>query len=167
MWEKFELRLHLLLMLASVSLLVTSPWILMGRQLRASASVWDLWHVYVGLALIPLALLFLIKNCRHGQWRLYFPYLAGNFTGLGQDCRALARGKLPVCGGAGLFSVVEGLLLVSLLGCAITGGMWFVQQGGSDALWWRSVHSDCAWIMVGALMAHVVCAALHVIDMMR
>ncbi|MBV7315845.1 cytochrome b/b6 domain-containing protein [Shewanella sp. NIFS-20-20] len=167
MWEKLQQRLHLLLILGSLWLIVTSPWVLIGRQLRASASWWDIGHVYLGLAMLPLAALFLLKNCRQGHWRLYFPYLGGQWQDVGRDCRNLCRGKLPVAGGAGLISVIEGGLMLLLVGTCLTGAMWFVQQGGSDALFWRGWHIDMAWAFGVGLIVHMLCAMLHVIDMMR
>jgi hypothetical protein len=166
MWAKLAPRLHVLLTLGSLSLVLTSPWIVIGRRLRPQASFLDLWHVYFGLALLPLVLLFLFKNCRQGQWRLYFPYLAGNFRGLVQDLSALFRGRLPVAGGAGLFSVIEGLLVVLLLACCITGVFWFAQQGASSALFWRSLHANIAVAFVVFLVLHVLFAALHIVGIM-
>lgn len=167
MWEKLGQRLHWLLLLGSVSLVLGSPWIVIGRQLRPAASLADLWHVYVGLALLPFSLLFFIKVCVHGQWRLYFPYLAGNLREFLQDIASLFRGRLPVAGGAGLFSVIEGLLVLSLFGCCLTGGLWFLQQGGSDALFWRDWHANFAVGFVVLLVAHVLGSALHLINLVR
>lgn len=167
MWGKLSQRLHLVLTLASVSLLLTSPWIVIGRRLRPSASFWDLWHVYLGLALLPLTLWFLLKNCRNGQWRLYFPYLAGNFAEAWQDLAGLFRARLPLSGGAGLFSVIEGLLLLTLMACCLTGGLWFWQQGASEALLWRSWHIGFAQAFAVLLVLHVLSVALHLLEFRR
>ena len=167
MWEKLGQRLHLAITLVSLSLVLTSPWIVIGRRLRPQAGLLDIWHVYAGLALLPLALLFGLKISRRGQWRLYFPYLAGHFHSAWQDCVALFRGRLPEAGGAGLFSVLEGLLLLLLLACCVTGGLWFLQQGGETALYWRSVHSVLAIAFVVLLVLHALFAAVQLVASMR
>lgn len=167
MWERLGQRLHLVLTLGSLSLVLTSPWIVIGRRLRPQAGFLDLWHVYFGLALLPLALLFLFKISRHGQWRLYFPYLAGNFRDARQDLFAILRGRPPLAGGAGLFSVLEGLLILALLACCVTGALWFFQHGGDNALFWRGVHGGLAAGFIVLLALHALFAALHLVASMR
>ncbi|MCL1036101.1 cytochrome b/b6 domain-containing protein [Shewanella submarina] len=166
-WQRLSDRLHLLVMLPTVFLLVTSPWIFMARQLPANASFWNLSHVYLGLLTCLLACLFLFTNLLGGTWRQYFPWIAGDIQPLLKDIIGLFKLRLPVAGGRGLFSVIEGLTMLGLVATGITGLMWYLTQGSADALSWRAWHIDSAMMFVGLLCVHVVCALSHLLDFLR
>ncbi len=158
---------HLILILLSLFLISTSSWIMMGRGLRANASVWDLLHVYLGLLASFLSITFLLCNLVKGKWRQYFPYLAGDLSQVALDIKGLFKGKLPAAGGKGLFSLIEGIGLLLLLAVSITGVMWFVLQGDSDALVWRRWHHFFAHGFIGFVILHCVCALSHILEFIR
>ena len=163
----FAARQHLMIIVSVAYLIFTSGWILIGRSLRNNASFWDLSHVYLGLFAAFLAVSFLITTCLKGKWRQYFPWLVADFSQLKNDLRGLTKGKLPIAGGRGLFSIVEGLGLLIFLAVGLTGVLWFVTQGSSDALVWRSYHIVCAKGFIGFIMVHVIFAGLHLLDFIR
>lgn len=158
---------HLLLILLSLFLILTSSWIVMGRSIRVNPSVWDYLHVYLGMVVAGLSLPMLLANVVKGKWRQFFPWLMGDFTQLSSDVCGLKRGKIPAAGGRGLFSVIEGVGLILLLLVSFTGVMWFVTQGSSEALNWRSYHQSCAHGFIGFMLVHCICAAAHLIDLIR
>ncbi|ACA85089.1 cytochrome b/b6 domain-containing protein [Shewanella woodyi] len=158
---------HLLLILLSLYLILTSGWLMMGRSLRASASLWDMTHVYLGLFATLIACLFLISNSTGGKWRQYFPWLIGDAGQLLRDLKGLLKGKLPTSGGRGLFSWVEGIGMLLLVAVGITGTMWFIMQGSSDALVWRSYHILLAKGFIGFILVHILFACLHLLDFVR
>lgn len=165
--DKYSAGQHIVIIFTVAYLLLTSGWILIGRSLRANASWWDLSHVYLGLFAAFLALSFLITTCRKGKWRQYFPWLVGDFSQLISDFKGLSKGKLPIAGGRGLFSIVEGLGLLIFLAVGVTGVLWFVTQGSVDALLWRSHHIFCAKGFIGFIGVHIVFACLHLLDFIR
>ncbi|MCG9697582.1 cytochrome b/b6 domain-containing protein [Shewanella sp. Isolate11] len=158
---------HLLLILLSVFLISTSGWILMGRGIRANASIWDLLHVYLGLLAAFFSVTFLLSNVRQGKWRQYFPWLAGDFAQVSADIKGLFKGKIPAAGGKGLFSLIEGIGLLLLFVVALTGTIWFCLQGSSEALAWRSWHHVFAKGFIGFVVLHCICAASHLLDFIR
>ncbi|MCF1427843.1 MAG: cytochrome b/b6 domain-containing protein [Shewanella sp.] len=166
-WQKLSDRLHLLLMLPTVFLVLTSPWIFMARQLPANASFWNLSHVYLGLLTCLLGILFLLTNLMGGTWRQYFPWVVADINPLVKDIVNFAKLKLPVAGGRGLFSVIEGLTMLDLVATGLTGVAWYLTQGTADALSWRAWHIDCAQWFIGLLIVHMVCALSHLLDFLR
>ena len=160
-------RLHLWIVLSVVLLVCTSPWIFIGRSLRANASIWDYLHVYLGLIAAALGILFLLRNSIQGKWHQYFAWLVGDWGQLIQDVKGLFKGKLPVAGGKGLFSTVEGIGMLLLVATGVTGALWFFYQGTPLAMTWRGYHQVCADVFIGFLVVHLVLAASHIIEFIR
>lgn len=160
-------HLHFLVLLLSSVLIITSPWIVLGRRLRDNASVWDIGHVYIGLVASVFACLFCVVTCREGKWRQFFPWLLFDFGQIVQDIKGLVRGQVPVAGGKGLFSFIEGLGLIILLATAFTGCVWFLLQGSPEALDWRRYHHLAAYGFIGFVGVHLVFSLLHLLDFIR
>ncbi|MGL5668946.1 MAG: cytochrome b/b6 domain-containing protein [Shewanella sp.] len=160
-------RLHVWIVLSSTLLVCTSPWIFIGRSLRANASTWDYLHVYLGLICAVLGSLFLLRNTLQGKWHQYFAWLVGDWGQLAQDIKGLFKGKLPVAGGKGLFSTVEGIGMLLLVATGVTGAIWFIYQGTPLAMTWRGYHQICADFFIGFLVVHLVLAATHIIEFIR
>jgi hypothetical protein len=165
--ERLSGLLHALLAPACIALLATSPWLGMYHALPESPGWLNLSHVIVGLATLPLALVYLVACTQHGLWRTYFPWLAGQVGGMRRDLAGLARGQRPMSEGGGLFAALEGLLLVALLAVSATGAAWFILQGGDAAVAVRSVHATCAHVFGWLLGAHVLAVSLHLVDLVR
>src|SRR5512137_1403090 len=107
--------LHLLIALAATWLLASSPWIAMYHALPDPPGAVNLSHVALGLALLPLGLVYFVACSAGGRWSLYFPWAAGQFGGIAADVAGLFRGQRPGSEGGGLFATIEGLLLLALL----------------------------------------------------
>lgn len=165
--ERVSGLLHALLAPACIFLLASSPWIGMYHALPESPGWLDLSHVIVGLATLPLAVVYVVACTQRGLWRTYFPWLSGQFGGIGRDLAGLARGQRPMSEGGGLFAAIEGLLLVALLAVALTGALWFILQGGDAAVALRSMHASCAHVFGVLLGAHVLAVSLHLVDLVR
>ncbi|AQS37933.1 Prokaryotic cytochrome b561 [Shewanella psychrophila] len=158
---------HVLIIILSVFLISTSGWILMGRGLRNGASIWDYLHVYLGLITAALSFSMLVICCIKGRWRQMFPWLLADFSQLNKDLFGLAKGKIPLAGGRGLYSCIEGLGILLLVGVGFTGVIWFCLQGSSDALMWRGYHILLVKGFIGFFLIHVFCACLHLLDFIR
>ncbi|QDE32317.1 MULTISPECIES: cytochrome b/b6 domain-containing protein [Shewanella] len=164
LWQCIEVRLHQLVILMSLLLICTSPWIFIGRQLSPRAGFWDVFHVYGGLFTGVLALLFTFHICSAGQWRQFFPWLTLDVKPLLNDLRGLTRGKLPHSGSNGLISVIEGLGVIVLLLVALSGAIWYVADP-SNALMWRSYHILFAQVFIGFIVIHFILAIVHIRDL--
>lgn len=159
--------LHLLIALAACWLVLTSPWIGMYRWLPEEPGFFDLSHVLLGLALLPLGLLYTAACAQGGRWRNYFPWLAGDLAAVGADLAGIFRGQRPMSEGAGLFALIEGLLLLALLAAGLTGAAWFGMQNTDLAAAWHDHHVLAARGFAALLLLHVVAVSLHVVDLIR
>ena len=108
-WRSIETKLHAAVLVMSLLLVCSSPWIFIAKQLSPKAGFWDVFHVYGGLFTAVIGLLFAIKVCTKGQWRLFFPWLVADFNQLNADISGMVKGRLPLSGGKGLLSVIEGV----------------------------------------------------------
>lgn len=165
--RRLAARQHLALALLSAWLVLTSPWVHMFRRIPRNAGFFDYAHIGLGMVALLLALTFTISCIRHGRWRLYFPWLAGEFGQLGRDLRGLLRREVPSSEGGGLFALIEGLLLLALLAAALTGGLWLYAQGSAEAVSWRHYHILTSRCMIGLLVLHIVTVSLHLLDFIR
>ena len=165
--EALRRPLHTALALAALWLVGTSPWLAMFTALPTPAGAFNLAHLILGFAALPLSLLFLAACTLGGGWRLYFPWLAGEFAQTGRDLAGLARGERPLSEGGGLFAALEGLLLVALLAAAATGAAWFLAQGSEAVVSLWQWHKLAARICTALLVLHITAAALHWVDLIR
>jgi len=165
--ERSNWLLHGLVALMAMWLIATSPWLTLYYRLPEPAGLLNLSHIVLGLALLPVALLYFAACSVGGRWRLYFPWVAGEIAGVRSDITALFRGERPGVEGAGLFAVVEGLLLAALLSACLSGAAWFTLQDTDAALAARVVHQIAVRALGGLLVAHVLAVSLHLVDLVR
>jgi hypothetical protein len=159
--------LHLLVALGAIWLVVSSPWLGMYQRMPDESGAINLSHVVLGLALLPLALVYFAACTLGGRWRLYFPWLAGQFGDVGRDLAGIFRGQRPGSEGGGLFAMIEGLLLLALLAATVTGTLWYSWQGTDAAVLWRGHHIFTARCFSVLLLLHVVAVSLHFVDLVR
>ena len=159
--------LHLLIALGCVWLIASSPWIGMYHELPEAAGAINLIHVVIGLALLPLALVYTAACTLGGRWHLYFPWAAGQLGAIGADVAGIFRGQRPGSEAGGLFAAIEGLLLLALLATTLSGALWWLARGAELAVMWREVHIVAARGLALLLVLHVVAVSLHLIDLVR
>jgi hypothetical protein len=159
--------LHLLIALASAWLIVSSPWIGMYQRMPDAPGAINLSHVVLGLSLLPLGIVYFAACTLGGRWRLYFPWIAGQWGDIGRDLAGIFRGQRPASEGGGLFATIEGLQLLALLVAAATGTLWFATQGTEAAVPWRGYHIVAARCLSALLLLHVVAVSLHFVDLVR
>jgi len=160
-------RQHFAVAALSLWLIVTSPWVSMLRRIPQGAGWLDYAHVVIGCVLLVLGLVYIRSCTREGRWRLYFPYAPAQIGNVGRDLAGLLRGRMPASEGGGLFGLIEGLLLVTLIATASTGVAWLITQGSVEALAWRGHHILAARAFVGLLVLHVLTVATHLLDLLR
>lgn len=160
-------RQHLAVALLTSWLVLTSPWIGMYRRVPAGAGWLDHAHVALGFAALAIGIMYAWNCARGGRWPAYFPLVPPHAGQVGRDLAGLLRGRVPASEGGGLFGLIEGLLLLALVGTGATGAAWLAAKGGDSALGWRDAHIVCARVLIGLLVAHVITVSLHLLDFVR
>lgn len=164
--ERVAERLHLPIALASIWLLASSPWLQMRRLVPEDAGLINQLHIWLGAAMAGLGLVYFIAVLPTAG-RDLFPWIFGRFAPLGRDLAGLARARIPGPGGGGLFSILQGLLMLSLLAASWTGMAWWWSDGARVALAWREWHASAAQAFGVLLVLHMVAVATHVLDFLR
>lgn len=158
---------HLALVLLTLWLLLTSPWIALYRRVPVGASWLDYAHVALGLVALLVTVTYAWSCGRGGRWRLYLPTRRSQLAEVGRDLGGLLRGRIPAAEGGGLFGLIEGLLLLALLATAMTGAAWLLAQGSAEALAWRSQHALAVRALVAFFVLHAVSVSLHLLEFLR
>ncbi len=165
--HRLAARQHLVLALLSAWLILTSPWVTMLRRVRRDAGLLDYAHIALGVLALLVSITYLFDCLRAGRWRLYFPWAGGRLGAVTSDLAGLLRGRVPAAEGGGLFGLIEGLALASLVVTGLTGAAWLWTQGTTEALAWRANHILAARFLAGAILAHVLTVSLHLLDFIR
>jgi hypothetical protein len=165
--ERIANPLHLAVALVTAWLVFSSPWVELYKTLPADAGWITRLHVWLGFAALGLGLLYVGVCARGGRWRTYFPWAGGQMGMVGRDLAGILRGQVPSVEGGGLFALVEGLLLLALLGAGLTGALWFFTAGTADAVAWRGWHIGAARTAAALLQLHFVGVSLHLLDFVR
>lgn len=158
---------HGLLILILAWLILSSPWVHLYNRLPDPAGFVVLAHLVLGLAALVLGVGFVLTTALQGRLSQYFPWALARFGPLGRDLLGLLRLKLPSNEGAGLFSIIKGLLLLALLATGLTGALWLFTAGSQEALTWREWHIVSARVLIGVLVAHILATLIHLLDFMR
>ena len=120
-------------------------------------------HIGLGLALLPLSLVFIgTALASHGP-RHYFPYLWGDLTQAKADIAATLKLQLTEPRPGGLAAIVTGLGMGALLLVVGSGAIWFLLwRSGSlltrDA---KEVHEALAGLLEWYVVGHGGMATLH------
>ena len=165
--DRLNNSLHLLIALACTWLLASSPWVGLYEALPDEPGWINASHVVLGLAMLPLGLLYLAACTGGGRWRLYFPWAAGQLGTVGADVAGVFRGERPASEGGGLFATIEGLLLLALIAAAFSGALWWLGGGSESAVVWRGHHIVAARAFAVLMVIHVVAVSLHLVDLVR
>jgi len=124
-------------------------------------------HVVLGLAALVLGLGFFFTTALQRRLGQYFPWARAQLGPLWRDLHGLIGLRMPTNEGAGLFSIIKGLLLLALLATGMSGALWLWHVGSQEAVAWREWHIVSAQIMIGVLVAHILATLAHLVDFMR
>jgi len=159
--------LHLVVALAGVWLVLSSPWIGMYHQMPDEPGFLNLSHVVLGFVALLAGIVYTAGCLVGGRWRQYFPWAGGDIGAVGRDLAGLLRGRRPSVEGGGLLPMIEGLLLAALLAAGATGALWFFAQGTEAAVGWRAQHIVAARACAVLLLLHFVGVLSHLLDFVR
>ncbi len=125
-------------------------------------------HVYGGLLLLPISLLFIYKVLKRRTIVDMYPWLSGNFSQIKADIQTLRQFTLPKTHPAGLAATVEGLGLLALLLALVTGTLWYIVASSSGiAPTLLSIHKTSVGLIETYFYAHGAMALLHYIQWWR
>lgn len=160
-------KLHVLLALLAIWLLSTSGQVHLASRIHDKAGGWDYNHIVLGTITALMSMLFLVKCCRHGQWRLYFGWCLGQFGPIAKDLRKLAQRQLPAAGSPGLLTFIEGVGLLLMAAIGLTGLAWLATQGSGLAITWRGWHILFSEYLIWYLIVHAIASFSHFLELMR
>lgn len=165
--ERIANPLHGAVALVTTWLVASSPWVELYKVLPPDAGWVTRLHVWAGLAALALGAVYLAVCARGARWRMYFPWAGGQMSAVRRDVAGIFRGEVPSVEGGGLLALIEGLLLLFLLAAGLTGALWFLASGSSEAVAWRAWHIGAARAAVALLVLHVVSVSLHLLEFVR
>ncbi|UJF17017.1 cytochrome b/b6 domain-containing protein [Vibrio sp. SS-MA-C1-2] len=126
-------------------------------------STLDLIHIYSGILLLPLSLIFMTIVIKRRKFNDLFPWVFKDFHQLRLDLMLLKQRKLPPAHPKGLAAIVEGLGILALLMALLTGLLWFITiKAGSDASLLLSIHKSSVGLIETYFYAHGFMGLLHI-----
>ncbi|MGS0680543.1 hypothetical protein ACVBIL_05190 [Shewanella sp. 125m-7] len=96
-----------------------------GNTPFSQMTIIDKLHIYGGLGLFILSIIFFIIVLHRRKLADLYPWLTGNFSGLKSDLKVLMSLRLPEAAPSGLAATIEGLGLLALLLAVATGLLWY------------------------------------------
>ncbi|WP_318153232.1 cytochrome b/b6 domain-containing protein [Erwinia aphidicola] len=134
--------LHILVALMILAQIINSNFTereALDEQGLTSIITW--MHVISGFSLIMLGALMLGWMLAQRGARYYFSWLHFDFSDIAQDIATLKRLRLPEAHSGGIAATIQGLGVLSLLGVALSGGIWFLLNAAQNPL----AHSVIHW----------------------
>ena len=125
----------------------------------------DKLHIYGGLGLFPLAIIFFAIILHRRKLADLYPWLQMDFRGIKADIQTLCTRKLPEAAPGGLAATVEGLGLLALLLALVTGFLWYcaISLGVTDAPQLLQIHKTCVGAIELYFYGHSTFALLHLL----
>jgi cytochrome b561 len=111
-------------------------------------------HIFTGIILLPIALIFAFLVIKEHGIKYFFPYLFGDFSQLKIDLLKMKNLELPDPEAKGLATIVQGLGLGALFLALFSGLTWF-------AAWkyhapWSHGAKEVHEFLVGLIEAYIV-----------
>ncbi|NDO83921.1 hypothetical protein CJP72_25255 [Citrobacter sp. NCU1] len=142
----------------------------MGQLTPTGIVTW--LHIISGFGLLLCSFLMLAWMMTRRSFRYYFSWMFMDFRGIVDDVRTLQKFRLPEAHSGGMAAIVQGLGVVSLLGTAACGGLWFILNTmyGPDASLTRLVlhlHKFLTVFIETYFWAHGAMGILHILMTLR
>ncbi|MDD1779899.1 cytochrome b/b6 domain-containing protein [Enterovibrio sp. ZSDZ35] len=139
-----------------------------GDTPASALTLVDKFHMYSGIALAPISLIFFTLILKRRTIATMYPWLFMDFAVIKQDIQSLFKLQLPDARPKGLAATVEGLGLLALLLAIATGLLWYVfftRDGSAPFL--LSIHKTAVGAIEAYFYGHAIFALLHLINWMR
>lgn len=129
-------------------------------------------HIISGFGLLICGFLMLAWMLSKRGFRYYFSWVLMDFRGIADDFRSLRQISLPKAHSGGMAATVQGLGVVSLLGVAACGGLWFILNTiyGAEASLTHQVlhlHKFLTVFIESYFWAHGAMGILHILITLR
>ena len=121
-------------------------------------------HIIIGLALLPIACMFILLVERDHGLNHFYPYLFSDFKQLDNDINKLKKFELPDAKAGGLAAIVEGLGLGALILALISGLAWFMSWN-FNVRWSsniRELHAGLVGLVEAYIIGHGCMGLLHI-----
>ncbi|MEC4724375.1 hypothetical protein HWQ46_02280 [Shewanella sp. D64] len=128
-------------------------------------TVIDKLHIYGGLGLFILTIIFFSTLLNRRKVADLYPWLSGNLHGLKSDLHTLLSRRLPDPTPGGLAATIEGLGLLALLLAVFTGLLWYssISLGLSISPDLLAIHKTCVGAIELYFYGHGTFAFLHLL----
>ncbi|NLS12012.1 hypothetical protein HGP28_03785 [Vibrio sp. SM6] len=165
-----EKTLHFLIALWVILQLLSSA----GMHIHSDTAEMD-WrwidrlHMYSGLSLLPIAVLFFVVVLRRRGAADLYPWRFSHWRQIKSDLVQLRRRQLPPPKPSGLAATVEGLGLFALLLAVFSGTSWYLAQafGLSFSSTLLSLHKSLVGLIELYFYGHTGFALLHLMQFWR
>ncbi len=121
-------------------------------------------HIIIGLALLLLAIVFIIIELKKHGGSYFYPYLFGDLSQLKFDINILKKLALPEAAPGGLAAIIQGLGLGALILVTFSGTTWFLlwSSGSSLANDVKEVHELLTGLIEAYIIGHGSIGLLHI-----
>ncbi len=86
----------------------------------------DVWHIELGLFLVPFVCVFLYVSFKRRGFKYFFPYVFGENTQLSKDVQKVLQGGIPAPRPGGLPGVIQGFGFVCFFLTVACGFIWYL-----------------------------------------
>ena len=160
---KSEKVLHFLILIWVLTQIISSNFMHVHPDtLWGSINFMAKFHIYSGLGLIPITIVFCYTIIKRRKLADLYPWLHGNFSQIKLDINIIRTLHLPKSHPAGLAATVEGLGLLALALALVTGSMWYLSAsncGISPLL--LDIHKTSVGFIEAYFYGHGFLALLH------
>lgn len=166
---KSEKVLHALILVWVLAQIISSNFMhVHADTLWGNINLMAKFHVYSGLFLIPITLVFLYRVIARRKITDLYPWLSGNFEQIKKDMAVIRTFRLPESHPSGLAATVEGLGLLALLLALFTGSIWylFASNSGTSPLL-LDIHKTSVGLIEAYFYAHGFMGILHFVQWWR
>ncbi|MGR5235654.1 cytochrome b/b6 domain-containing protein [Vibrio alfacsensis] len=125
-------------------------------------------HIYSGLVLLPVSLIFATKVIMRRKIQDLYPWLSGHYQVIKEDAESLLKLDLPEAKPSGLAATIEGLGILALILAVVTGSVWYLTvftSGPSE--WLLSIHKLSVTFIQIYFFGHALFAMLHLAQWWR
>lgn len=166
---KSEKILHLLILIWVLAQIISSSFMHVHPDTSwNSINTISQFHMYSGLILLPITLIFMAVVIRRRKLSDIYPWLYKNIDVIREDIKTLLTFQLPKARPGGLAATIEGLGLLALLLALVTGCLWYAAASTGDmSALLLEIHKTSVGLIETYFYAHGLFGLLHLVKWWR